>query len=217
MSKAKVIAVSVSPPREVVWNGRTVLTSIFKTPVSGRRAVRRLNIDGDEQSDLTVHGGVDKAVYVYPSEHYSFWKEQLPGVDLPWGSFGENLTTEGVMDDQMRIGDRLRIGSAEFTVTQPRIPCFKLGIRFGDQKMVKRFLKARRPGFYLRVDKEGELGAGDSIELLAAEPDSISVVEVTNLYDSAAPDRELLRRAMQLQSLPSGWRDYFTKRVSAAG
>jgi MOSC domain-containing protein YiiM len=217
MSKAKVIAVSVSPPREVVWNGRTVLTSIFKTPVSGRRAVRRLNIDGDEQSDLTVHGGVDKAVYVYPSEHYSFWKEQLPGVDLPWGSFGENLTTEGVMDDQMRIGDRLRIGSAEFTVTQPRIPCFKLGIRFGDQKMVKRFLKARRPGFYLRVDKEGELGAGDSIELLAAERDSISVVEVTNLYDSAAPDRELLRRAMQLQSLPSGWRDYFTKRVSAAG
>ena len=121
------------------------------------------------------------------------------------------------MDDQMRIGDRLRIGSAEFTVTQPRIPCFKLGIRFGDQKMVKRFLKARRPGFYLRVDKEGELGAGDSIELLAAERDSISVVEVTNLYDSAAPDRELLRRAMQLQSLPSGWRDYFTKRVSAAG
>ena len=212
----KVIAVSVGKPREVNWNGRTVRTSIFKTPVSGRHQVRQLNIDGDEQSDLTVHGGIDKAVYVYPSEHYSFWKEQVRGVEFPWGSFGENLTIEGLTDNEVRIGDQLRIGSAEFVVTQPRMPCFKLGIRFGDPRMIKRFVKARRPGFYLRVEKEGELGAGDSIRILSTAPDSMSVVDISDLYETTAPDREKLRRASQLPSLPLAWRDYFLKSVSDA-
>ena len=211
----KVIAVSVGRPREVAWNGKTILTSIFKTPTSERLHVSRLNLDGDQQSDLTVHGGVDKAVYVYPSEHYAFWKEQLPGTDLPWGSFGENLTTEGLLEHEVRIGDRLCIGSAEFVVTQPRMPCFKLGIRFGDPKMVKRFLQSHRSGFYLRVHEEGELTAGDSIELLAKAPEKITVVDISMLYEAVAPDRELLRRASELSSLPLGWRDYFRKRLAA--
>jgi MOSC domain-containing protein YiiM len=210
----KVIAVSVGRPREVPWNGKTVRTSIFKTPISGRVPVRQLNLDGDEQSDLTVHGGPDKAVYAYPSEHYSFWKEQLSGIDLPWGSFGENLTTSGLLEDEVRIGDQLRLGSAEFVVTQPRMPCFKLGIRFGNPAMIKRFLQARRPGFYLRVTKVGELGAGDSIELLANANDNITVVDIVDLYEAAEPDRELLHRATELASLPLGWRDHFLKLLS---
>jgi MOSC domain-containing protein YiiM len=213
MPSAKVIAVSVGRPREVSWNGRVVRTSIFKTPVSGRSRVLQLNIDGDEQSDLTVHGGRDKAVYAYPSEHYSFWKDQLHSADLPWGSFGENLTTEGLSDDQVRIGDQFRIGSVEFTVTQPRMPCFKLGIRFGDSKIIKRFLEARRPGFYLRVDREGELGAGDSIQALSSKPESISVVGISDLYNPATRDPTTLLRASQLPYLPLSWRDYFAKLI----
>ena len=215
MSCAKVIAVNVGQPREVSWNGRIIRTSIFKTPVSGRSRVGRLNIDGDEQSDLTVHGGLDKAVYAYPSEHYAFWKNQLDGRDLPWGSFGENMTTEGLLDDQVRIGDRFRIGSAEFTVTQPRMPCFKLGIRFGDPKIIKRFLEARRPGFYLRVDKEGELGAGDFIHALSSKPESISVVQISDLYSPATRDPAMLVRASQLSDLPLSWREYFAKLIPA--
>ena len=214
MPQKKVIAVSVGRPREVPWHGKTITTSIFKTPVSGRVSVRSLNIDGDEQSDLTVHGGPDKAVYAYPSEHYSFWKDQLPDEELPWGSFGENFTTQGLLEDQVQIGDQLRIGSAAFTVTQPRMPCFKLGIRFGDPRMVKRFLQARRPGFYLRVDREGEIAAGDSIELVASQSESISVVEISDLYEAAKPDQARLLLASRLPHLPAGWRDYFTGLLS---
>src|SRR3989475_8885773 len=130
-SGMKVVSINVGLPREVRWHGKTVLTSIFKAPVEGSVKVRHLNVEGDRQSDLAVHGGADKAVYVYPAEHYAFWRAELPGVDLPWGAFGENLTTEGLMEDSVHIGDRFRIGSAELVVTQPRMPCFKLGIRFG--------------------------------------------------------------------------------------
>jgi len=126
----ELISINVGLPREVDWRGRKVLTSIWKTPVEGRVAVRQLNLAGDQQSDLSVHGGPEKAVYVYPSEHYAYWREELPGVDLPWGAFGENLTTQGLREDSVQIGDRLRIGSADFLVTQPRMPCYKLGIRF---------------------------------------------------------------------------------------
>jgi len=147
----------------VQWRGKTVTTSIFKAPVTGRVRVSRLNLAGDEQSDLTVHGGVDKAVYVYPSEHYPYWREQLPDFPLPWGAFGENFTTDGLSEKDIHIGDRLRIGTAEFEVTQPRMPCFKLGIRFDRADMVKRFLRSGRSGFYLRVLKEGDVSAGDSI------------------------------------------------------
>ena len=144
----KLLSVNVGLPREIEWKGKIVRTSIFKAPVPGRIRVAKLNVEGDQQSDLTVHGGIDKAVYAYPSEHYAFWRHELPGVELPSGVFGENFTTEGLLEETLHIGDRLRIGSSEFVVTQPRMPCFKLGIRFNRPDMVKRFLQSGRTGFY---------------------------------------------------------------------
>src|SRR5438132_8973655 len=174
----KLLSVNVGFPREVEWNGKIIRTSIFKAPVSGRVRVAKLNLKGDQQSDLSVHGGIDKAVYAYPSEHYPFWREELPGTDLPWGVFGENFTTKGLLEETVHIGDRLRIGSAEFVVTQPRMPCFKLGIRFGRSDIVKRFLQSGRSGFYLAVLREGEVTVGDSIELLERDEHGITIADV---------------------------------------
>ena len=209
----KVVAINVGLPREVQWHGKAVLTSIFKAPVEGSVKVRRLNVEGDRQSDLAVHGGADKAVYVYPAEHYAFWRAKLPGVDLPWGSFGENFTTEGLMEDGVHIGDRLGIGSTEFAVTQPRMPCFKLGIRFGRPDMVKRFLRSGRTGFYLAVTREGEVAAGDAVASIARQALAISVADIVGLYSADAANQDLLRKASELSELPEGWRDYFRKRL----
>ena len=173
----QVISINVGLPREVEWRDQIVRTSIFKKPVAGRVRVGRLNIEGDQQSDLTVHGGAGKAVYVYPSEHYDFWQKELPDADLPWGAFGENLTTTGLTEDDVRIGDHFAIGSAEFVVTQPRMPCFKLTIRFGRADMIKRFYRSGRSGFYLAVAKEGEIGAGDEISLLSRDDGAMTIVE----------------------------------------
>jgi len=209
----KLLSVNVGLPREIEWNGRIVRTSIFKGPVAGRVRVARLNVDGDQQSDLTVHGGPDKAVYAYPSEHYRFWRSELPDMDLAWGVFGENFTTDGLGEDTLHIGDRLRVGSAEFVVTQPRMPCFKLGIRFNRSDMVKRFLQSGRSGFYFAVLKEGEVTAGDMIELLKQDEQGITVAEVVNLYWQDATNQTLLQRVSELPSLPKNWRDYFRKRL----
>jgi MOSC domain-containing protein YiiM len=209
----KLLSVSVGLPRDIEWKGGIVRTSIFKAPVGGRVRVSRLNLGGDQQSDLTVHGGIDKAVYAYPSEHYSFWRGELPGMDLASGVFGENFTTEGLLEETLHIGDRLRVGSAAFVVTQPRMPCFKLGIRFNRSDMVKRFLQSGRTGFYFAVLQEGEVGAGDSIELLERDEHSIPVADVVNLYRGDATNQNLLRRVSELPSLPESWRDYFRKRL----
>ena len=208
-----VVSVNVGLPREVDWRGRKILTSIWKSPVTGSVKVALLNLDGDQQSDLTVHGGVDKAVYVYPSEHYEYWRTELPGFELPWGAFGENLTTTGLFEDQVQIGDRLRIGSAEFVVTQPRMPCFKLGIRFGRADMVKRFMKSERSGFYLAVTREGQVTAGDAIEYLSHDEHGVRVRDIVALYGSDADNQEMLRRVTDLPALPESWRDYFRKRL----
>jgi MOSC domain-containing protein YiiM len=208
----KVVSINVGLPREVKWHAKAVLTSIFKAPVAGPVRVRRLNVEGDRQSDLNVHGGADKAVYVYPSEHYAFWRAELPGVDLPWGAFGENFTIDGLMEDAVHIGDQLRIGSTEFVVTQPRMPCFKLGIRFSRPDMVKRFLRSGRTGFYLAVTREGEVTAGDAVESIARHAQAISVAEIVSLYTADAANQDLLRKASELSALPEGWRDYFRKR-----
>ena len=209
----KLLSVNVGLPREIEWNGRIVRTSIFKEPVTGRVRVARLNVDGDQQSDLTVHGGSDKAVYAYPSEHYKFWRGELPDMDLARGVFGENFTTDGLGEDTLHIGDRLRIGSAELVVTQPRMPCFKLAIRFNRSDMVKRFLQSGRTGFYFAVLTEGEVAAGDSIELLERDEHNIPVANVVNLYRGDASNQEPLRRVSELPSLPKNWRDYFRKRL----
>jgi MOSC domain-containing protein YiiM len=208
----RIVALSVGLPREVEYRGQTVVTSIFKAPVSRRLRAGTLNFEGDEQADLTVHGGVDQAVYAYPAEHYEFWRRELPDADLPWGAFGENLTTEGLLED-VRIGDRFRIGSAEFVVTQPRLPCFKLGIRFGRTDIIKRFLKSGRTGFYLSVAREGEVGAGDPIQSIERAAEGLTVSDVVNLYSADARNQELLRRATETPGLPESWRDYFRKRL----
>jgi MOSC domain-containing protein YiiM len=174
--------------------------------------VSTLNIAGDRQSDLSVHGGADKAVYVYPSEHYDYWRRELPGVDLPWGAFGENLTTTG-LSEEFRIGDRLKIGTAEFAVTQPRLPCYKLGIRFGRADMVKRFMRSGRTGFYLRVVREGEVEARDSISLDARGAESLTVADIVRLHTQDAANQKMLMRAANLEGLPESWREYFRKRV----
>jgi len=209
----KLLSVNVGLPREIEWKGKIVRTSIFKASVPGRVPVAKLNLKGDQQSDLSVHGGIDKAVYAYPSEHYPFWRQQLPDMDLPWGVFGENLTTEGLLEETFHIGDRLRIGSAEFVVTQPRMPCFKLGIRFNRSDIVKRFLQSGRTGFYFAVLREGEVAAGDSIELLEKDEHNIPVADVVNLYRRDATNQDLLRRVSELPSLPKSWRDYFRTRL----
>lgn len=205
----KLISVNVGLPREVTWDGGTVKTGIFKQPVQGSIHVRRLNLDGDEQADLSVHGGPGRAVYAYPVEHYAYWRRELPDRELPWGSFGENLTTEGLDESVLQIGDRFRIGTAELVVTQPRLPCYKLGIRFERPDMVKRFLQSRRTGVYFAVAQEGELSGGDPIELMARESKTLTVAEITRLYAFQKDDREMLQRAVQLEALPENWRSYF--------
>ena len=211
MNVMKVLSVSVGQPREVAADDRLVRTSIFKSPVTGRSPIRNNNLAGDQQSDLTVHGGRAKAVYAYPCEHYAFWRAQLPGVDLQTAHFGENLTIEGLLEEDVHLGDRLRIGSAELVVTQPRLPCYKLGIRFGDAHIVNRFLASRRTGFYLAVAKEGSVGAGDTIELLERHPAAISVPELLRMYlkEHTSPDR--LREAVAIPALSDAWRSELLK------
>lgn len=194
-------------------NGEPVSTGIFKEPVAGRVMLRTLNLDGDRQADLSVHGGPDKAVYAYPSEHYAFWKHELPGMDLPWGMFGENFTTTGLLETETNIGDRFRIGAAEVMVTQPRMPCYKLGIRFGRTDIIKRFLVSERSGFYFSVLKEGEVGAGDEFELMEKNASGVRVVDVTRLYSSDKRNVDLLRRVIATEGLPESWRSYFQKHL----
>jgi MOSC domain-containing protein YiiM len=205
----KLISVNVGLPREVTWKGKTVSTGIFKQPISDRVMVRSLNLDGDGQADLTVHGGSDKAVYVYPFEHYDYWRGELPQTELPLGIFGENFTTTGLTEADVNIGDRFGIGTVKLMVTQPRMPCYKLGIRFGRPDMVKRFLASRRTGFYFRVLQEGEVGVGDTLELVSRDDNNITVADITQLYTHEQTSPELLHRAAQLAALPENWRDYF--------
>ncbi|HKU77013.1 MAG TPA: MOSC domain-containing protein [Pyrinomonadaceae bacterium] len=209
----KIISVNVGLPRLVLRNDEPVSTGIFKEPVAGRVMMRTLNLDGDRQSDLSVHGGPQKAVYVYPSEHYDFWKRELPDMTLPWGMFGENLTTTGLFETETNIGDKFRVGNAEVMVTQPRMPCYKLGIRFGRADIIKRFLLSERTGFYLSVMKEGEVGSGDEFSLLEKNASGVRVVDVTRLYSSDKQNVDLLRRAIATEALPESWREYFLKRL----
>jgi MOSC domain-containing protein YiiM len=212
----KVVSVNVGLPREVTWHGRTVTTGIYKEPVGGRVALRTLNLDGDRQADLTVHGGKDKAVYCYPTEHYAYWKRELPGRDLPLGMFGENFTTDGLLEDSVHLGDRFSVGSAEVVVTQPRMPCYKLGIRFGSDDMVKRFLASGRSGFYLAVRREGEVGAGDEIKVISQDENAVPVSAITHLYIAKRyedDDVALLRRALRVAALPESWKEYFRERL----
>jgi MOSC domain-containing protein YiiM len=209
------LSVNVGLPRSATWRGEEVSTGIFKAPVAGPVMVRTLNLDGDRQADLTVHGGAEKAVYGYPAEHYAFWREQL-GEELPWGAFGENLTTTGLDEATLRIGDRLRVGEAELVVTQPRLPCFKLNLRFKRPEMVRRFLASQRTGFYFAVAKEGIVTAGDAIVILARDPGGVSVADITRIYAFDKNDHATMRRIVAAPALAEGWRSYFAERLAAA-
>ena len=210
----KIISVNVGLPRLVEWNDQIVSTGIYKVPVEGRVMLRTLNLDGDRQADLTVHGGPSKAVYVYPAEHYGYWREELPGTDLPWGMFGENFTTAGLNEATVNIGDRFRVGSTEVMVTEPRLPCYKLGIKFGRTHILKRFLQSGRTGFYLSVQSEGEVGAGDEFELIARDENNVTVADITRLYAADKDDVETMQRAIALEALPESWRNHFRKQVA---
>jgi MOSC domain-containing protein YiiM len=205
---AKVISLNVGLPRTVYFRGQAVTTGIFKEPVSGRIKLRRLNLDGDKQADLTVHGGPDKAVYAYPAEHYDYWKKRLPNMKLPWGMFGENLTTIELLEDQVNIGDVFQIGSSEVVVTQPRMPCYKLGVKFGSMDIVKKFMDSKLTGIYFRVLKEGEVEAGDAIELISRDANNVTVKDIVRLVTGEG-DMATIRRAVHIKALPEAWRQEF--------
>ncbi|MCC6765277.1 MAG: MOSC domain-containing protein [Deltaproteobacteria bacterium] len=209
-----VVSVNVGLPREVTHRGETVQTGIWKHPVAGRVAIVGDNLVGDRQADLRVHGGRDKAVYGYPCEHYAWWRERLPDADLAWGAFGENLTVAGLLEDHVRVGERFRIGTAEIMVTQPRTPCFKLGIKFGRPGIVKEFLRSERSGFYFAIVRPGEIAAGDPIERAHAEPESMTITELVRLGMADAIDAATLCRAIALPGLAAVWREAFVKRLA---
>ena len=213
----KIISLNVGLPRAVIWHGQSVTTGIFKEPVRGRLVLRKLNLDGDRQADLTVHGGEYKAVYCYPHEHYRYWKKELPDRELPLAIFGENFTTEGLLEHQVFLGDRFAVGAAEVVVTQPRLPCYKLGIRFESDAMVRKFLASAKTGFYLAVTREGDVGAGDAIQEISRDPNRVSIAEIVRLYVAKKyldSDKELLRRTIGIDSFPEGWKEHFRERAS---
>jgi len=209
----KLLSLNVAMPRLIVYKGATINTGIFKQPVSGRVALRTLNLDGDRQADLSVHGGPYKAVYAYPSEHYEYWRKELPEDDLPWGMFGENFTTEGVAEDELHVGDRYQIGSSIVMVRQPRVPCYKLAAKFKRDEILQQFLLSGRSGFYLSVEQEGEVGAGDSFELLSRDHSGVTISEMNLLFFREKYNRNLLQKAVTTAALPEEWREYFRPRL----
>jgi len=215
-SEMKLISVNTGLPREVVWHGTNVTTGIFKEPVQGRIALRKLNLEGDGQADLSVHGGPYKAVYCYPFAHYDYWKRELPGRELPVGIFGENFTVDGPLEDSIHLGDQFSVGSAEVVVTQPRLPCYKLGIRFGADDMVRRFFASRRSGFYLAVTREGEVGAGDELKVISRDPNGVPVSEITRLYADkrySNADVASLKGILRVAAVPESWKEYFRQQL----
>ncbi|HEX4074394.1 MAG TPA: MOSC domain-containing protein [Candidatus Acidoferrales bacterium] len=210
----KILSLNVGKPRTAVYGDREVVTGIFKSPVPGPLLLRRLNLDGDCQADLSVHGGRNKAVYAYPSEHYAFWREQFPEQELPWGMFGENFTTEGLLEESAYIGDQFRIGGAIVKVTQPRMPCFKLGIRFGRPDMVKRFLASRRSGIYFSVIEEGMVNVSDAIERIEQNENCVSIADVNRAYTDTKHNLPLVRRIVELEILPSGLHEEFAEELA---
>ena len=209
----KILSLNVSRPKLVLYQGNTISTGIFKQPVSGPVRLRTLNLDGDRQADLSVHGGPNKAVYAYPSEHYPFWRKELPGVDLPWGMFGENFTTTGLAEDKLHVGDRCQIGSAIVMVRQPRMPCYKLAAKFQREDILERFLLSGRSGIYFSVEQEGSVEAGDAVELVEQNHNGILISEVNRLLVENRYQHDLLQKAVGTAALPEQWRDLFSERL----
>jgi MOSC domain-containing protein YiiM len=211
----KVLSVNVGLPRKILFNGQIITTAIFKDPVKGSISLRKLNLDGDKQADLTVHGGLDKAVYSYPSEHYVYWRKQFPNTDLVWGMFGENFTTEGLFEDAVNVGDQFQIGSAKLVATQPRMPCYKLGVRFGRMDVIRRFMASGRPGIYFKVLTEGEVQRDDKIKIIRRDKNNVTVKDIVSLYIARndIDNIETMKRATKIRDLPEGWRHEFQQKI----
>lgn len=213
----RLLSLNVARPQLLMYKGQTISSGILKRPVSGRVMLRTLNLDGDKQADLSVHGGPYKAVYAYPSEHYEYWRVELPATELPWGMFGENFTTEGITEglseDELHVGDRLRVGAAKIMVRQPRMPCYKLAAKFNRDDMIERFLVSGRSGFYFSVEHEGEVGEGDAIEIVSRNRDGITIAEMNRLFVRDRYNLDLLHKAIATEALPESWRDYFLPRL----
>ncbi len=211
--RAKLISLQVGVPRTVQRDGQEITTGIYKMPIEKRIQLHWLNLEGDKQADLSFHGGQDKTVYAYPSEHYPYWKKELAGLELPWGAFGENFTTAGLLEDTVYLGDRFTIGTAEVAVTQPRIPCFKLNLKFDRDDMAKRFLASHRSGFYLRVLREGEVGPGDEIVRIHQDENRVSISDALCIYLHESDSYELIHRALRVEYLSASWREEFRQKI----
>ncbi len=209
----QLISINVSLAREVHYQGRTVSTGIFKKPITGAVQVSKLGLQGDQQADLSVHGGIDKAVYLYPNEHFNFWSDQYPQREFSAGLFGENLTTIGLLESEINVGDILRIGDVEFMVTIPRMPCFKLGIKMGDPGFIKAFLEANRSGFYLKVLKEGIIEADQPVAVTGGDGYGLKIAEVSRLYTLEKDNQTLLEKAVNAPNLTSKWKEFFQSRL----
>jgi len=209
----KLLSLNVGLPRQVRFQDELVTTGIFKEPVRGRIRLRELNLEGDKQADLTVHGGVDKAVYAYASEHYGYWQKELHGISLPWGMFGENFTTQGMFEEMVNIGDQFQVGTAKVVATQPRMPCYKLGVKFGRMDIIKRFLASGLTGVYFKVMKEGELEQGDEIKLIKKDENSVTVKDIVKLYTVNKDDVQTIERAIKVKDLPNGWKFHFIEQL----
>jgi MOSC domain-containing protein YiiM len=209
----QLVSLNVARPRLMVYKGTPINTGIFKKPVSGPVQLRTLNLDGDRQADLSAHGGPYKAVYGYPSEHYPFWRQELPGVDLPWGMFGENFTTLGLLEDELHVGDRFQIGAAIVMVRQPRTPCYKLAAKFQRDDLLQRFLVSGRSGFYFSVEQEGSVAEGDAFELLKRNDEGVTISELNRLFVHEKYNQDLLRKAVGTEALPENWREYLSERL----
>ena len=207
----KIVSLNVARPQLALYKGKTINTGIFKKLVSSPLQLRTFNLDGDRQADLSVHGGPYKAVYAYPSEHYPYWRQELPGVELPWGMFGENFTTAGLAEEDLHVGDRFQIGSAIVMVRQPRTPCYKMAAKFQRDDMVERFLLSGRSGFYFSVEQEGLVEVGDAFELLGRNAEGITISEMNRLFVREKYNQDLLLKAIQTEALPEDWREYFSE------
>ena len=213
----RLLSLNVGLPRQVRFQGELVTTGIFKKPVQGSVRLRKLNLEGDKQADLKVHGGVDKAVYAYAGEHYDYWRQELPEMSLPWGMFGENFTTQGMFEESVNIGDQFKVGTANLIATQPRMPCYKLGVKFGSMDMIKRFLASGLTGVYFKVMKEGELEQGDEIKLIKKAENSVTVKDIVRIYTIDKDDIQTIERAIKIKDLPNGWRYHFIKQLGQVG
>ena len=212
----RLASINVSQPTSIPYGDQTILTGIFKVPVSGPVMVRETNVDGDGQADLRVHGGPYQAVYAYPIEHYAYWRQALHRDDFLHGQFGENLTVEGMLEDAVHVGDVFQIGEATLQITQPRVPCFKLAYKMGLPEFPKQFLRSRRCGFYCRVLAEGAITAGDAITRIESDSDPMSVAEILNLRMFDRTDSARITQASALPSLSPGWKRDFAKMTGRA-